>query len=275
MLVVSVVLTWNGLEDTLVCLESLANIEYPYAGQHEVILVDNASTDGTVEIVQTHHPDIQIITNPRNLGYAAGVNIGIRAALERGADYIWLLNNDVTVAADALVTMLSVPAGDETIGIVGPCVWTPAGIGELGARWDFTKARITPVYFDPEASNAVVNVDYVWGCAMLAKAGVFRTVQVFDERYVAYFEDADLCYRAQQAGYRTAAVTGAQVWHLGGRAAARRHLLWQVWRRAVGRLRFFWSHAAPAARPKVFGYTVLREWPLLAAGMLTGKYRRG
>ncbi len=271
-IVVSVVLTWNGLGDTLACLESLAEVRYQ-EGAYSVILVDNASTDGTLEVVSAHFPAVRFIVNRRNLGYAAGCNMGMRAALNAGADYVWLLNNDVTVAPDALSEMIRVAESDPRVGVVGPRVRTPAGADELGAQVDFVAARVKPVPgTDAPPGVDRLPVDYVWGCAMLLSARALRDVGLFDERYVAYFEDADLCWRMRRAGYETLVALNALVWHAGARAADRR-LLWQVWRRAVGRLRFFWKHAPPGQRPDVVVKTVLREWPLLAAGMAL-RYRR-
>jgi GT2 family glycosyltransferase len=264
--IISVVLSWNGREDTLACLQSLDDVRY--AGGHQVLLVDNASTDDTVEAVRTRFPEVRVIVNPRNLGYAAGCNVGGRAALNAGADYVWLLNNDVTVEADALGEMVRLAEDDRRVGVVGPRVRTPTGVDELGAWWDFSRARVVPALgrdAPPDADR--LYVDYVWGCAMLLSAPLLWEVGLFDERYVAYFEDADLCWRARARGYIVVAAPSARVRHAGSQAADRRPL-WQTWRRAMSRLRFFWAHALPSQRPAVVAHTVLREWPLLVAGML-------
>lgn len=267
--VCSVVLTWNGLADTLACLESLAAASHPF-GAHRVILVDNASTDGTVEAVRARFPAVDVIANARNLGYAVGCNVGMRAALDDGArdaaDYVWLLNNDVTVAPEALAEMVRVAERDGRVGVVGPRVRTPQGVDELGAWVDFSDARIIPASGqDALPDGERLPVDYVWGCAMLIRARVLREIGLFDERFVAYFEDADLCWRAHCAGYAVTAALNAVVWHAGARAADRRPL-WQLWRRAMGRLRFFWKHAPRGQRWGALAKTVLREWPLLLAG---------
>ena len=94
-----VVLSWNGREDTLACLRSLQRIERTDVS---VVCVDNGSSDGSVEAVREQFPEVELIENGRNLGYAGGNNVGIRRALEAGAGWVVLLNNDATLAPDAI-----------------------------------------------------------------------------------------------------------------------------------------------------------------------------
>ena len=93
--IVAVVLNWNGGDDTLACLESLAEAEV------DTICVDNGSADGSADVVAARFPDVELLRNGTNLGYAGGNNVGIRRALELGAEWVWLVNNDATVASDA------------------------------------------------------------------------------------------------------------------------------------------------------------------------------
>ena len=93
-LVYVVMLTWNQRGDTLECLESVEAIKYP---AFRVVLVDNGSTDGTAEAVAGRFPAVEVVANPQNLGFAAGANVGLRYALQHGADYAFLLNNDTVV----------------------------------------------------------------------------------------------------------------------------------------------------------------------------------
>src|SRR5262245_30272693 len=97
--VITIVLSWNGRADTLACLASLRDLRYP---AHEVLVVDNASTDGSPEAIRRAHPEVSLIENPENLGYAGGNNVGIAMARSREADFVWLLNNDTRVAPDAV-----------------------------------------------------------------------------------------------------------------------------------------------------------------------------
>src|ERR1700756_3033913 len=92
-------LNWNNWKDTNECLNSLERLDYD---EWEVIVLDNGSTDGSVERIREKFPEVEIIQLKANLGFSAGNNAGIRVALERGAEYVWLLNNDTTVSPKAL-----------------------------------------------------------------------------------------------------------------------------------------------------------------------------
>lgn len=267
--VVAVVVNWNDREATLACLESLCG-SAPL--RPTIILVDNGSSDGTVTSVEDAFPQVEIVALPANRHFAAGANAGLRRGLQLGADYLWLLNNDVTVAPDALAEMVRLAQADPGVGVVGPRVRTPAGTDEMGAWWDLTAARITPAFTRHVPPGATtLTVDYIWGCAMLVRASVLRHVGLLDERYIAYFEDADFCLRAARAGYRVVASTNSLIWHAGSLTASRRPL-WQTWRRAVGRMRFFWRYGRASHRPMLVARTIVREWPLLVAGMVRRHY---
>src|SRR5215470_14085112 len=98
-LVAVVVLNWNGCNETLACLESLIKLSYPPC---DLIVVDNGSTDNSVAAVRSKYPNVEVIQTGKNLGYAGGNNVGIRRALEKGAQYILILNNDTRVSPDAI-----------------------------------------------------------------------------------------------------------------------------------------------------------------------------
>jgi GT2 family glycosyltransferase len=268
--VAAVIVNWNGKEDTLACLASLAAaVPQPQV----TIVVDNGSTDGSVAAIRRSFPQVTCLALAENHHFAAGANAGLRRALAEEVAFVWLLNNDVVVAADALGRLLA--AAEATgAGIVGPRVQTADGREELGAWWDFASGRIVAAYAAALPAGVTrLPVDYVWGCALLARAETLQVTGLLDERYVAYFEDADLCLRAQRAGYEVVAATDAVVWH-GGSRTARRRPWWQLWRRAHGRLRFFWYHATWSQRPRLVAQTVLREWPLLALGTWRGRRRQ-
>ena len=97
-----IILNWNGKADTLACLASLAQVKTP----HQTIVVDNGSTDGSASAILASFPDVEVIKTGENLGYAAGNNVGIRRALEKGADFIFILNNDTTVEPEILEVFL-------------------------------------------------------------------------------------------------------------------------------------------------------------------------
>src|SRR5829696_3281712 len=124
--VIAVVLSWNGRDDTLACLRSLEN------EGAEVIVVDNASSDGTADAIA----DVEVIRNERNLGYAGGMNVGIRAALERGADAVLLLNNDVEVEPGAVAALAEALDGAGALCPVVVFADEPGRVWYAGASFD-------------------------------------------------------------------------------------------------------------------------------------------
>lgn len=186
--VAAVVLSWNGREDTLACLRSLEGEDV------DVIVVDNASEDGTAEAVT----GVELIRNERNLGYAGGMNTGIRRALERGADAVLLLNNDVEVERGAIAPLA---AAAEGTGAVCPLVVfadDPGKVWYAGARFDpkrgYNGRHIT------ETTGATTETERICGAAVLIPRETLERVGMFDEDLFAYVEDADWSLRVREAG---------------------------------------------------------------------------
>jgi len=136
-----IVLNWNGWEDTLRCLAALEDTTYKNL---QMIVVDNHSTDDSVERIKNAHPDTLVIEASANLGFAGGNNLGIRYALENGTEYVWLLNNDTVPAASALSELVSKALADRrTAGLLGQLDGDgvdragPAGCGRQGVALGF------------------------------------------------------------------------------------------------------------------------------------------
>ena len=212
-----VTLSWNQKEDTLACLASALAMD---PRPSHVILVDNASTDGTPEAVAERFPQVQVVINSENLGFAGGANVGLREALNAGAGYVLLLNNDTLLAPDLLAVLLAVAGEDPQVGIVAPKilyadppdrVWY-AGI--MRRRW--LPGLAFPGYGRRDAPryDRRRDVDYVTGCGLLVRAGVLRQVGLFDEiTFFMYHEDLDLSERVRRAGYRIVYAPQARMWH--------------------------------------------------------------
>jgi len=212
-------------------------------------LVDNHSTDGTEASVRAQFPQVELLALAENRHFAAGANVGLQRGLEQGADYLWLLNNDVQVEPDALAELVRVAQTDLCVGIVGPALVhpnDPPGV-VLGSDCDLRTGRVVNRQPSDSADQPVVNVDYVWGCAMLIRAAALREIGLLEERFVAYFEDTDLCLRARRQGWRTVAATRAVVHHQGSKAA-NRAFLEQQWLRGRNWWRCLMRHAQPGDR---------------------------
>src|SRR6266568_5938037 len=111
-----IILNWHGWQCTIECVESCKKLSYL---NFRILVVDNGSTDGSEAILRERFPDVELLQTGANLGFAGGNNVGIRYALEQGAEYVWLLNNDTTVDADALSALVRMAEGDTKIGMAG------------------------------------------------------------------------------------------------------------------------------------------------------------
>jgi GT2 family glycosyltransferase len=244
-----VVLTWNGRNLTLDCLRSLEAVR---TVNTRIIVVDNGSSDGTAAAVR-ERGDARVTTveNTANLGFAGGNNAGIERALADGARFVLLLNNDTVVDPAFLDEMVRAMLESPDVGIAGPKIYydsPPDRIwfaGGVLSMWRGTARHIGIRETDRGQYDAARDVDYVSGCALLARREVFERVGLLDTAYRAYFEDADLCRRAARAGFRIRYVPTAKVWHrisasTGGQLSRRK-----ITRKLASARRFFCAHAKP------------------------------
>lgn len=211
-----IVLTYNGIADTLACLQSLAQMVYPGAC-YDVVVVDNASTDGTPAQVRAAFPNTIVIENKANLGFAAGNNVGLRYAQTHGYDYALLLNNDTEVAPDLLDRLVEAAESDERIAAVGPIIYyhaAPNRIWSAGGSIDWQRGicRMRGEEEDCGQYPARI-VDFVTGCAMLIRITALSRIGLLDERFFMYFEETEWCVRASRAGYVCYFTPAARVWH--------------------------------------------------------------
>jgi hypothetical protein len=211
-----VVLSWNGRECTLRCLDSLQRARLDGAS---ILVVDNGSSDGSTDAIRTAFPAIPLLPLPENVGYAAGNNVGIRAALEQGCDAVLLLNNDTEVAPDFLEPLV------EVLNIHGDA----AAVSSAIMRIDVPEV-LQEAYFDlyfgfgiirrrgvnalpGEGYDAVRQVDAAIGCSLLMRSEALRHVGLLDESYFAYHEEVDWCWRARKAGWLIYYQPYSRVWH--------------------------------------------------------------
>lgn len=215
-----VILTWNARDLTLRCLDSIAQLTYPSSS---VVLVDNRSADGTIEAVQDAWPAVEIVALESNRGFAGGVNAGFARALELGVDHVYLLNNDATVAPDALEPLVAA-AADPAVGAACSQI-LHEGTGTIwyaGASYDPRRGhqgRHTG-YGQPALppDTAPFATDRACGGAMLVPRTVLDRVGGLDESLFAYVEDVDWSLRARRAGL-SIVVCPASVVHHGVSAA--------------------------------------------------------
>ncbi len=273
--VVVVVLTWNGRDLTLDCLRSLEAVTTPNV---RTMVVDNASSDGTVEAIRARYgARVDVVANASNLGYAGGNNVGIKKALDDGARFVLLLNNDTTVAPTFVDELVRAARESDAVGIAAPKIyyaqppnriWYAGGVISL---WKGTARHIGIREVDRGQHDRARDVDYASGCALLARREVFERVGFLDEGYRAYFEDADLCVRAARAGYRIRYVPAAQVWHRISASTGGQVSRAKIRRKLASSARFFRTYARPyhwITIPLFFVLDVVRISGLVLVGRI-------
>jgi GT2 family glycosyltransferase len=207
-----VVLNWNGKDVTPRCLESIARSACP---PDQIVVVDNASADGSADLVRAAFPQVTLVVNDSNLGFAEGNNVGIRLLLERACDLVLLLNNDAVLDAQALCEL-------KRAAEARPAAAYGAAIYELaapGALW-YGGGTISRLTLDARhetaaecARGAPRPTDFVTGCCLMFRADALRRIGLLDKEFFAYYEDLDWSLRAREAGERLLFVPGAIVHH--------------------------------------------------------------
>ena len=216
-LVISVILNTNRCADTLECLESLQANDYT---NHYAIVLDNASSDGSVEFIRSRFPIVQIIELKANLGYAGNNNVGIQAAVDQGADWIFVLNEDTILSPDCISSLIEVAENSPRIGVVGPMVYhhdepnviQSAG-GSIGPSWE--SAHLAENESDIGQFQQARKVDWISGCGIMVRRTLIEEVGMIDARYFYYWEETEWCLRAARAGWSIMHVPAARLWHKG------------------------------------------------------------
>jgi len=216
-LVFIIILNLNGRTLLLETLESVMNMTYPNS---KIIVVDNGSTDGSEEAVRSAYPGLTLIQNGSNLGFGEGNNVGIRYAVEHGAEWVILLNNDIAVDPSMLSEMMTEAVGDKTVGILCPKIYffsNPNLLWYAGGTINYFTGVVAHRGIRQEDRGQFDTVEetaYATGCAFLVRREVIERVGMFDPAYFpAYAEDADWTERTRRAGYKILYVPKAKMWH--------------------------------------------------------------
>lgn len=233
-----VILNWNRKKETIECLKSLTQLTATNY-QLTTVVVDNGSSDGSVEQIKNSKfknkndgVKLKIIENKENLGFAGGNNVGIKYALDNGADFILLLNNDTIVDKNLIVQLIKAVNQHKDAGVLSPKIYFAPGFefhkerykkSEQGkviwyAGGDIDWANVYGANHgvdevDHGQYDKVAETDFATGAAMFLRREALKDVGLFDERYFMYLEDADLSMRLKRHGWKVLYAPSAHLWH--------------------------------------------------------------
>ncbi|WP_239187379.1 glycosyltransferase family 2 protein [Candidatus Nitrotoga sp. HW29] len=261
-----VVLNWNGANDTLECLNSLVSLTYP---NFSVIVVDNGSTDNSLGKLRAYSSPFPLVLleTGKNLGYAGGNNVGTRHALEHGADFVLLLNNDTTVAPDLLEQLINAAQRSPDAGVFSARVMyfdNPDLVWFDGARWNESSLRLEwPGQGAREAELSTMDrdTDYACGAALFFRAEVARKIGLLDEAFFLVWEEVDWCFRARKAGWHNKVVAAAKVWHKIGVSFGSESSPLRTYFSIRNQLLWFSRHASLSARLRLWTNNLRRLIP--------------
>lgn len=211
--VIAVILNWNNLADTVECVESVLESDYPRLA---VWVVDNGSDEDPTDPLGKRFPSARVIRLAGNLGYSGGNNVALKLALNHAAQYVLLLNNDATVAPDTITRLVAAMETDPRIGMLTPRVFRydqPAEVYWDGGRIDWATGSTPHSSADLPRSAAMLSSEWLDGCCLFVRLASLHDVGLLDERYFLYCEDAEWTVRASRRGWLNAVVLDASARH--------------------------------------------------------------
>lgn len=218
-LIFAVMLNWNEFHHTVPCIDSLKKSSIPI---HKILVLDQASEDGSGEKLLGFYNDdsqVQVILNEKNYGFSGGMNIGIQKALDLGAEYVFILNNDTIVDEDCLSHLYRAIVGDTSAAVAGPAImyhFNPEKLWQAGGFFNKLKMGVTVPDKGKkysEISHNTSEVSFLTGCALLVPRKTFQIIGFFDASLFFYGDDVDYGLRIKKSGLKMLFVPAAKVWH--------------------------------------------------------------
>lgn len=226
-----ILVNYNTPGDTIECLESIKKAKLPKGLEIRTTLVDNASIDDSIDLFKTKYPEVRLIENQINQGFAGGNNVGIKDALLNNPTHILLLNNDTLVDKNFFVDLKNSAINESSVGILSPLIYfakgfefksryKPKELGRViwygGGIMDWNNILGSHAHVD-EVDNGgltkVVDTDFATGACMLIKVEVIKQIGLLNEKYFLYLEDLEFCQRAKLNGWRVVFDPTPKIWH--------------------------------------------------------------
>jgi len=221
-----IILNWNAGADTIRCARDLVAWKRI---QPIIWIIDNASTDGSANIIAYECPEARLVRNTANLGFAGGNNRGLVEALAGSDAPVMLLNNDASIAEEDVVGLIETLQANPQIGFIGPLLFDAEQRDRLLTAGGQNMVWHLKSHIPKTVGEPVQIVDYVPGTVMIGRAEVFRVVGLLDEDYFFNGETPDLCWRAKQQGYLSAVDTHARAFHAVARSSKFRETLYSYY----------------------------------------------
>jgi len=211
--VISIILNYNNYPDTIKTIESVLSLEFD---SNTVILVENSTNKRTIEKIRSDFPHIGIIENEKNLGYAGGNNVGIQFALSCGADYVFIINNDVILESDVLTKCVSAMEESKDTAACQPLVAmleNKETVWSAGTQWYLGYPRLFKKGTKIQKNGIITSPFGLVGCAILLRTSAIRKIGSFDESFFLLHEETDWCIRARQMKFSLLVISNAIVYH--------------------------------------------------------------
>ncbi len=274
-----VILNWNGLDNTLECLASIRELTYPNL---RIQVVDNASKNNEAAIIEKKFPEINVLKQKENLGFCGGCNVGMNYALSEGADFVMLLNNDTLLSPNLIETLVEAYGTLENPGAVSPIIFKYPetekiwfSIARWEAKWKTGEARFRLALdenYDSLKNKKPYETEFACGCCLFVSAEVINQIGLFDERYFAFFDEAEWCVRMSRQGYTSYIIPSAFMYHkVGGSTPS------LVSTYLLNRNRLLWAAENLSFGQKIKSYPVMAKefvWHLLNSRNFISKSKR-
>lgn len=271
----TLVVSWNLCADTLECIRSLFAAG---AAPGTILVVDNGSTDGTPAALRAEFGEaVRIIEAGENLGLSGGINLGVRPLLERGAQWIFLLNNDTVVDPGLFGALAAAVGALPDVAVWGPQICyhaDPQRVWSLGERRIagslLGRRAVSNDRYDSDLADPFP-VDFVSGCAMLVRRDVFEAIGGFDAGLFLFAEEVDFCWRVARAGFRLAAAPQARLLHKVSLSTGRDRPQSRYYR-TRNQIWVYRRYAGQGQRLFLFAFTLLRALRIAAMDLLRGDF---
>jgi GT2 family glycosyltransferase len=262
-----IILSYNTSDLLHQCLSAL----YTYLPeQAEVIVVDNDSSDGSVEMIKKQFPKVSIVINKENLGFAAGINIGVKKAT---GTYLLLLNSDAMIQDNGISDMITFLEHDRTIGVLGGLLVNEDGTIQRSYGSFYTLPAVTRMLLVGDKGELIGQtiakpeaVDWVSGGFMLIRKEIFDTIDGFDGNFFMYIEDMEFCYRVIKHGYKVCIFPSVRVYHVGQGSSNRSFAVQHIYK---GLRYFYKKHRKPWEYMIVTLLLIVKAIALIGIGSLT------